>query len=534
MTFTAPQIDYAGLSPIITLTAGVVIVLMVGLLPRAGRWTCSVLTLGVLGTAAGLAIWQWGEHTDLVAGTLRLDELGLAALLIALFAAAVTVILSVREPAAEGAGHGAFYALLLGSVLGMAILSMSQNLVSFFIGLELLSIPLYVLCGSAVRREASLEAGLKYLIIGSVGSATLLYGFALIYGTAGSTDYNEIAQGIRNGGLADDTLILIGTAMAATGLAFKISIAPFHQWTPDVYQGAPTPVTSFMAVATKTVAFIASIRLFELALGPVEASWDGALAVLAVISIAVGNIGALGQDSIKRLLGYSGIAQAGYILSGLVVFDEFGVEAIIFYLAAYALMNLAVFVPLVARERETPFADDIRSVEGLGGSRPLLAWPMTIGLLGLAGIPGTVGFMGKLFLIEAAVGGHFTWIGVAIVVGSMVSLAYYLRVIAAIWMRPEPAGAGAPAIAGASPEAPESNSAPGSTHGGDSSASRPGSTHGGDSSASRPGSPGGSRCWLIVGVGMLCAAATIFFGIDPSPLVDWAANAGQSFDPFAG
>ena len=179
---------------------------------------------------------------------------------------------------------------------------MAQNLMAFFVGLELLSIPLYVMCGAAIRKEASLESGLKYLIIGSLGSATLLYGFAFIYGAGGSTDYNAIAETLA-GGEADDSIVLIGTAMAAVGLAFKVSLAPFHQWTPDVYQGAPTPVTAFMAVATKAAAFIAFARLFEVALGPVVDDWDGALAALALISIVVGNIGALGQDSLKRLLG---------------------------------------------------------------------------------------------------------------------------------------------------------------------------------------------------------------------------------------
>ncbi|MDP9227778.1 MAG: NADH-quinone oxidoreductase subunit N, partial [Actinomycetota bacterium] len=284
MEFTAPEIDYAGLSPVIALTAGLVIVLMIGLL-RLPRWAVPGLTLGVLATTAGLAIWQWGEREDLVAGALRLDELGLAAVLIATLAAAVTVILSVREPAAEDAGHGAFYALLLGSVLGMTLLAQSQNLVSFFIGFELLSIPLYVMCGSAIRREDSLESGLKYLIIGSLGSATMLYGFAFLYGASGSMDFSGIAAALGEGDTADDTLVLIGTAMAAVGLAFKVSLAPFHQWTPDVYQGAPTPVTAFMAVATKAAAFVALVRLFEVALGPLSDDWDAALAALAVASI---------------------------------------------------------------------------------------------------------------------------------------------------------------------------------------------------------------------------------------------------------
>jgi len=498
--FNAPEIDYAGLSPVIALTAGLCVVLLAGLLPRITRFAIAGLTLASLGAAAGCAVWQWGEREDLVSSALRLDELGLAAALIALLAAAVCVLLSLREPAAEEAGLGAFYALLLGSVLGMVILAQAQNLVAFFVGLELLSIPLYVMCGSALKREGSLESGLKYLIIGSLGSATLLYGFALLYGAGGSMDYGEIASALAAGD-ADDSLVLIGVAMVATGLAFKVSLAPFHQWTPDVYEGAPTPVTAFMAVATKAAAFVAFARLFELALAEVAPDWDAALAALAVASIAVGNIGALGQDSLKRLLGYSGIAQAGYMLAGIVVFSEQGLNALVFYLAAYTLMNLAVFVTIVARERETTHGDDIKALEGIGVSRPLLAWPLTIGVLALAGMPGTSGFIGKLFLIEATVDADYTWLGVVIVLGSMVSLAYYLRVLAAVWMRPEPAAAPAkqetmPAIAGGSPEA---------------------------------GVPkGASRCGLVVGAGILCAAATVFFGVIPSPLVDWASAAGAS------
>ncbi|HEX5894304.1 MAG TPA: proton-conducting transporter membrane subunit, partial [Solirubrobacterales bacterium] len=192
--FNAPDIDYAGLSPVIALTAGICVVLMVGLIPRLGRFTSAYLTIAVLAATAGLAIWQWNEQEDLVAGALRLDAFGLAVALMACFAAAVAVILSIREPAAEEAGHGAFYSLLLGSVLGMVLIAQAQNLIAFFVALELLSIPLYVLCASARRTERSLEAGLKYLIIGSIGSATLLYGFALLYGASGSMDFAGIAD----------------------------------------------------------------------------------------------------------------------------------------------------------------------------------------------------------------------------------------------------------------------------------------------------------------------------------------------------
>jgi NADH-quinone oxidoreductase subunit N len=503
MTFNAPDIDYAGVSPIIALTAGICVVLLAGVFDRV-RKTVPLLTLTTLGTAAGLYIWQWGEREDLVAGALRLDELAVAVALIAIFAAAITVLLSIGEPAVEQAGSGEYHTLLLGSVLGMSLLAAAQNLISFFVAIETLSVPLYVLCATNLRREKSLESGLKYLIIGSLGSATLLYGLAFVYGGSGSTDFTGIAQGIGQEGVLGDPLVLMGIALAATGLAFKISIAPFHQWTPDVYEGAPTPITSFMAVATKAAAFAVFVRFFDVALAPESGDWDVALAVLAAVSIAIGNIGALNQNSLKRLLGYSGVAQAGYMLGGLVVASEAGVNALVFYLAVYALMNMAAFAVIIARERETPYGDDIRSIEGMGRERPLLAWPLTISMLALAGLPATSGFMGKLFLIEALVDGDYTWLAVAIAIGTMVSLAYYLRVVAAVWMRPgaEPAVAPEmPAIAGASPEADAID-------------------------------PEAGRRLYLVGPALLAAAATVFFGVIPQPLVAWAEHAGTALAQF--
>ncbi|HWC07830.1 MAG TPA: NADH-quinone oxidoreductase subunit N, partial [Solirubrobacterales bacterium] len=344
----------------------------------------------------------------------------------------------------------------------------------------------------------SLESGLKYLIVGSVGSATLLYGMAFLYGGSGSTDFAGIAQGTAHGGLLDDPLILVGIGMCAVGLAFKTSIAPFHQWTPDVYEGAPTPITSFMAVATKAAAFAVFVRFFDVALGPQVDQWQPALAVLAAISIIVGNGGALGQDSLKRMLGYSGVAQAGYMLGGIVVASEAGISALVFYLASYAFMNLAAFAVVIARERETPYGDDIRALRGLGAERPLLAWPLTIAMLALAGLPATAGFIGKLYLIEALVEGDYTWLGVFIAIGTMISLGYYLRVVAAMWMRPEGEKAGAtPAIAGASPEAD-------------------------------PVDPEAGRRWYLAGPALLAAAATVFFGIIPQPLVEFAERAGAA------
>ena len=501
--FHAPHIDYSGLSPVIALTTGICVVLMAGVF-GATRRSAPVLTMIVLAVTAIRLILEWNDPQDLVSGALRLDDLAISISLICILAAAIALLLSIGEPAVEDAGSGEYHALLLGSVLGMVLLSQAQNLITFFVALETLSIPLYVLCATNLRREGSLESGLKYLIIGSLGSATLLYGMAFIYGGSGAVDFTGIAAGIGKDGVLGDPLILVGIALAAVGLAFKTSIAPFHQWTPDVYEGAPTPITSFMAVATKAAAFAVFIRFFDVALAPSVDDWDTALGVLAAITIVVGNTGAIAQTSLKRMLGYSGVAQAGYMLGGLVVASEAGVNALVFYLAVYTLMNLAAFAVIVARERESGHGDQITAVEGLGRERPLLAWPLTISMLGLAGLPATAGFIGKLYLIEALVSGDFTWLAVFIAVGTMISLVYYLRVIAAVWTQSSAEAApgdAVPAIAGASPEADAID-------------------------------PAAGRRPYLVGPALLAAAGTIVFGIVPEPLVRLAEHAGSSLAPF--
>jgi NADH-quinone oxidoreductase subunit N len=394
----------------------------------------------------------------------------------------------------------------------MVVLVGADDLVVLFLGFELLSIPLYVLCATQMRREQSLESGLKYLIIGSVGSATLVYGLALIYGATGGTSFAAIAAAAND--MSGDVLFLTGVALIVAGLAFKASVAPFHQWTPDVYEGAPTPITAFMAVATKAAAFGVLLRLFDVALIDAVSTWAPAFATLAVITIVVGNVGAIGQSSMKRLLAYSSVAQAGYMLAGLVVSTKLGVQATVFYLFVYLLMNVAAFAVVAARERETGLGDDISALYGLGEERPWLAWPMTIAMLALAGFPATAGFFGKVYLIDAAVDNGYAWLGIVIVVGSAVSLAYYLRVVAAVWMRPrvEPAALGPaparPVIAGGSVEA--------------------------DAEAVAAGrEPGTLTARLlqpeVMFVALVCAAATIVFGVYPEPLFNVARDAGAAF-----
>ena len=489
----APAIDYAGLSPFFALTGGALLTLLLGLL--RGRWVrhaTPLLAIVTLAVAIGLGIWQFGETSSLISGALIADDLTMVLLFAFCGAGIGAVLLGWRSLAAEESSPGEFFSLLLFSILGMAVLVAATNLVTLFLGFELLSIPLYVLCATELRRERSLESGLKYLIVGSVGSATLVYGLALVYGATGSTDYAGIDRAIADVG--GDVLLLSGIGLTLVGLAFKASVAPFHQWTPDVYEGAPTPVTAFMAVATKAAALGVLLRLMDSALIGAQLDWAPMLAALAAITIIVGNVGALGQTSLKRMLAYSGVAQAGYLLAGVIVGSQLGAKATVFYLVVYLAMNLAAFAVIVARERASLEGDDLAAFEGLGRTQPALAWPLTIAMLALAGVPATAGFIGKVFLIEALVDGDYAWLAIVLVVGSMISLGYYLRVVATMWMREATAPSAIPVIAGGSQEA---------------------------DAAERPQPE-------VLAVAWVAAAATIVLGIVPQPLFELAADAGRA------
>lgn len=498
---SGPHIDWAALSPLIALAAGAIVVLLVGLLrPRFARESLvPLLAFVAFAASLGLVAWQWDDNASIIAGALRVDELSLGLTGLVAIAGMLTVLLSWRGDAPRESAHGEYYAMLLASAAGMAALVQAQNLVSLFLAFELLSIPLYVLCATELRRASSLESGLKYLVVGSVGSATLLYGLALVYGATGATDFGEISDALGEGSMVGDPLLLTGLALSIVGLAFKASVAPFHQWTPDVYEGAPTAITAFMATATKAAALGVIIRFLDVALIPAEPDWSPVLAVLATVTIVVGNVGAIGQTSIKRILAWSGVAQAGYMLAGVVVASQLGIRAVAFYLAVYLVMNVAAFAVVVARARETGLGDSIESVSGIGATKPLLAWPLTISMLGLAGIPGTAGFIGKFALIDASVSGDFAWLGVVIVLGSAVSLAYYLRVVAAVWMREAPRAV--PALAGGSGDVATE-----------------------DLPRSGPRAAG----WEVTFVAVLCALATIALGVVPGPVFDLAADAGSA------
>jgi NADH-quinone oxidoreductase subunit N len=525
---TGPHIDWASFSPLLALSVGALLVLIIGLVrERMVRERivpmATVLTLAI---SLALAIVRFKHPASIISGALQIDDLALILDMLFCVAAIACVIMSLRTRAPGSAGHGEYHSLLLFSVLGMAVLVSAQNLVTLFIGFELLSIPLYVLCASEYRREGSLESGLKYLVIGSVGSATLVYGLALIYGSTGSTQFsgiaNAIGQGQIAGGLLGDPMMLAGLALVMVGFAFKASVAPFHQWTPDVYEGAPTPITAFMATATKAAAFGVLLRFFDTAVIGAQDTWAPAFATIATITIVVGNVGALGQSSLKRMLGYSSVAQAGYMLAGVVVGSRLGVDATVLYLAVYLLMNLAAFAVIVAAQDEREDGDEVSALAGLGARQPWLAWPMTIAMLSLAGIPGTVGFIGKFQLIHALVNGNYTWLGIVLVIGSMISLGYYLRVIAVIWMSapsvapvsaaPAALGGGtgrlAP-IAGGSPEADVLTDGP-------------------SAEPSRVTAGRAAPIGEVTFVAVLFAAASVVFGVFPSPLFTLVAHAGSA------
>ena len=550
-----PHIDYASLMPFLILGGGAMIVLLIGILggrelqPVRAR-VVPLVTMVVLAAATVIEIMRYQHPALIVAGALQVDQLSFTLDLLFSVAGMACVLLSLRGRASASAGHGEYHALLLFSIMGMAVLVSAVNLVTLFLGFELLSIPLYVLCASEFRREGSLESGLKYLVIGSVGSATLLYGLALIYGATGSTQFSGIAGAISGNGLAvgvmGDPMLLTGMGLALVGFAFKASVAPFHQWTPDVYEGAPTPITAFMAVATKAAALGVILRFFDVAAIGIQTDWAPAMATLAAITIIVGNVGALSQSSVKRMLGYSSVGQAGYMLAGVVVATRLGVDATVLYLIVYLLMNVAAFAVIVATQNERADGDELSGIAGLGARSPWLAWPMTIAMLSLAGIPGTVGFIGKFQLIHALVDGSYTWLAIVLVLGSMVSLGYYLRVIAAIWMRAEtpspgpgfvariarfgPGGSVLAPLAGGSPEADDEYA--GATGGSGDGASVTGGS--GDGAIVASGTAGRGAAFAapyaeVAFVAVVFAAASIAFGVFPSPMFHLADHAGAVF-----
>jgi NADH-quinone oxidoreductase subunit N len=435
--FRAPDVDWAALSPELILLGGASLLLLIGVwLPDRAKRLFAVCLAGLCfmgALAAAIVLFVVDDSgRGVVAEAIRRDRLAELAQMVLAGAGLLTLGVSYGEPH-HRERVTEYYALLLTAVAGMAFFVAANNLMTLFLGLEWFSICLYVLTAIAAERLPALEAGLKYLIVGSFGSAILLFGSALVYGATGAIGFEEIAAA---GGEAERLFLVGGLAMILVGLAFKASAAPFHMWTPDVYEGAPTPVTGFMAAATKVAALVLALRLLVTAFPGEEELWTVALAVIVCVSLAWGNLAALVQVDVKRMLAYSSISHAGFLLMPVAAANAVGGRALLYYLISYAAMSVGAFGVVAARERELGQPVTFANLAGFGWERPFLGLAMAVFMFGFIGLPPAGLFLGKVYAFVAAYERGWLWLVIVGVVATVVSIYYYLYVLRAMYMQP--------------------------------------------------------------------------------------------------
>jgi NADH-quinone oxidoreductase subunit N len=450
VTLHTPPIDWFGISPILALIGGSFYALLCAVVvPRAVRRTAATMIAGLGFTAAlVLAIWLYVDSANghtIVADAFYRDRWTALGQVILCAVGLATTLLGVEH--IPGWGRNAdrsrrdehvaeFFALLLASAAGMAFFVGAANLMVLFLSLEWFSIALYVMCAIDYDLEGSLEAGIKYLIVGSFGAGALLFGSALVYGATGSISFGGIANAVATKGLTGDTFLVLGLALIIAGLGFKMSAAPFHMWTPDVYEGAPTTVTAWMSSATKVAALLLTFRLMTTAFPHDERLWSWAFAIIATASLAIGNLAALVQTNVKRILAYSAIAQAGFMLIGLSAGSALGGRALMYYLIPYSASAFGSFAIVAARERELGMPVTLDNLGGFGWERPFLGVAMWFFMFGFAGLPLTGGFVGKFYVFAAAYDHGWVWLVIVGVLATLVSLYYYLGIVRAMYMRP--------------------------------------------------------------------------------------------------
>jgi len=445
----APPVALGALAPVLIVVGTALAILVLDLLPPRERKThLGVVTLAGLVAALFTTIAAWGGAGRAFRDMIVLDNYALFFHIVVCYAAALVVLLSVDYLRRAGAESGEYYALVLFSTSGMLLLASANDLIVMFLAIELMSLSLYVLSGLFKRRREAGEASMKYFLLGVFASAFLLYGIALVYGATGSTNFDRLAAAVA----ADprDPIAVIGLGLVLVGFGFKISSVPFHMWAPDVYEGAPTSVTAFIATGSKAAVFAALIRLVVAGLRPTQPDWTALLWALSVATMTVGNVVAIAQSNLKRMLAYSSIAHVGYMLIGVVAGGTAGASGVLFYLLAYTFTTAGTFGVITLCERAGVEAVDVRDYAGLGRRHPTLALALSLFLLSLVGIPPLAGFIGKFYLFGAAVRAGFVWLAVIAVLNSAVAAYYYLRVIVAMYMQ-EPAGppaAWAPSFAG--------------------------------------------------------------------------------------
>lgn len=445
--------DIVTLLPIlITALGGIWVLLIVSLLRgKDVRWPAAhaVILLGLSAAVSTMLLSRGGDH-HLLSGAILIDRQALVFHLIFVTVAILTILSSVHLLEKVGAPHGEFYALLLFAVSGMTMMASSENLLTIFMGLEVLSICLYVLAGFTRDQVYSIEGALKYFLLGAFSTGFVLYGIALLYGVTGRIDLPGIASRlVMSEGEPIDPLAFIGVALLLIGFSFKIAAVPFHFWAPDVYQGAMAPVSGFMATGTKAAAFAALVRIVEVGMSEaaIRERWIVLISAIAVVTMIVGNLVALTQQNIKRMLAYSSIANAGYLLVAVAAGGRTGggTSVVLFYLVTYAFMTVGAFsvVALVGRSSEGDQGSAISSFAGLGRRRPGLAFAMTVFMLSLTGIPPSGGFIGKFYIFRSAIDAGMYPVAIIGLLASVVSAFYYLSVVVQMYFR-EPVTGAAP------------------------------------------------------------------------------------------
>jgi NADH-quinone oxidoreductase subunit N len=435
MEIPVPTFDISVIAPEIVVLVTALLVMMVDLfLGKEHKSRLAWLSLVGAVAAAGLSYALWDRDDPALQDMLAADGYALFLNLVILTAAALAILFSVEYVERIGLAQGEYYTLLLLSTTGMMLMASAINLMTIFLALEILSIALYVLVGLNRAERRSGEAALKYLLLGAFASGFLLYGMALIYGQAGTTSLAGVRDHLLSSGGEVSPLLMVGLGLMIVGFGFKVALVPFQMWVPDVYQGAPTSVTAFMSVGAKAAGFAALGRVALYAFGDLRLDWVWVLAALAALTMTVGNLAALRQTNLKRMLAYSSIAHAGYVLVGLAAGNEAGISAVLFYLLVYAFMNVGAFAVIVAASRFADTAgggETLEDFSGLAARKPWLAAAMALFMLSLAGVPPLAGFLGKLYVFGAAVQADLTWLVILGVVNSVISAYYYLRVVVA-------------------------------------------------------------------------------------------------------
>jgi NADH-quinone oxidoreductase subunit N len=430
--------DFYYILPELVLTSGALLVLVADvMLPRGSR-ALAWITVAVLGATLASLVPFAGVDVDISNGLIAVDAFAMFFKVVFLVAAIMTVMMSVRFLEIEGASPGEYYFLVLCATLGMMIMAGGIDLITSFIGLETMAVSFYILTGFIKPSQRSNEAAVKYFLLGAFSLGILLYGMSLLYGVSGSTNLHQVAAVLA--GRARDPLVVLAVILVVAGMGFKIAAVPFHMWAPDVYEGAPTPITAFLSVGSKAASFAMLLRIFVEGLPSMSADWQLLFEALAIVTMTVGNLAALTQTNLKRMLAYSSIAHAGYLLIGVVAGTPLGVSAMLIYLLVYAFMQLGAFTVIVMMRRADVVGDELKDFSGLYLRHPAAAFAMLLFMLSLGGIPPTAGFMGKFWLFRAAIESGHVGLAVIGVLNSAVSLYYYLRLVVFMYLKKETSG----------------------------------------------------------------------------------------------